>query len=780
MVDVTGSDDTGGTNQSAENTFDGSKFWFEWIELDGTTTSSLAAAGFDITNGDIGPGQTVYNAGGFDAVNVPSAFAQFGDDESDFGVRLSTTLTIETGGTYTFDLGSDDGSRLYVDGVEIIDNDGLQPITFVDGDVNLAPGQHEIVIIFFERAGQQELQATIAGPDTGGGPIDLASANVRGNAGNDTVSGGEGDDTILAGAGNDTVDGGGGADTIEGGSGDDTIDGGEGDDVILGDGENGSVTLTRQSFNWDEIPDPNNGGQIDDGDNLIGGTVQNTGLVNVEASFVTLEGDVDFAFDTFTANTAGIDSGGETVSTDSSGQLQADDDESSTGRATFEFSASAPNIENEVRNLSFRINDIDSNGGGNAEDSVTVRAFNAAGDEVVVSLVAGDNLTLSDTGGAPGNDTAEQTGGVAGVGTTPGNSLLVSIAGPVARLEIEFTGTDDNPGGVRVTDIFFDAATVAETIIPGDDTLFGGDGNDEIDGGAGADQITGGSGSDTLRGGDGSDEFVIADVEGGDTIFGGEDPDGSDVDVIRIETPYRVDYTGGDPASESGTISFLDDDGSVVSTSAFSEIESVVCFAQGTRIATPGGQRPVEGLRAGDAVMTLDHGPQTILWINSRTLECDELAVRPNLRPVRIKAGALGLRTPSEDLIVSPQHRILVRSKIAIRMFNAPEVLVPAKKLLPLDGVEIATDLARVSYHHFICAEHEVVEADGAFAETLYLGPGAVECMTLDALEELKAIFGDAIFATPRMARFSPRGPQIRRLVERHRKNKKPVCSNEI
>lgn len=42
------------------------------------------------------------------------------------------------------------------------------------------------------------------------------------------------------------------------------------------------------------------------------------------------------------------------------------------------------------------------------------------------------------------------------------------------------------------------------------------------------------------------------------------------------------------------------------------------CFAAGTLIATPGGDRPVEGLLPGDSVTTLDHGPQPLRWIGAR------------------------------------------------------------------------------------------------------------------------------------------------------------------
>nr|AIA91314.1 CAZy families GT4 protein [uncultured Gluconobacter sp.] len=98
----------------------------------------------------------------------------------------------------------------------------------------------------------------------------------------------------------------------------------------------------------------------------------------------------------------------------------------------------------------------------------------------------------------------------------------------------------------------------------------------------------------------------------------------------------------------------------------------------------------IEDLRVGDLVLTKDDGPQPLRWISSRHVSAEMLAAHPNMRPIRIRAGALGEGLPLRDLIVSPQHRMLVRSKVAERMFGEEEVLVAAKHLLELDGVDVA------------------------------------------------------------------------------------------
>ncbi|SFX56615.1 Hint domain-containing protein [Paracoccus pantotrophus] len=204
----------------------------------------------------------------------------------------------------------------------------------------------------------------------------------------------------------------------------------------------------------------------------------------------------------------------------------------------------------------------------------------------------------------------------------------------------------------------------------------------------------------------------------------------------------------------------------------------IVCFTRGTLIECAGGLRPVESLRIGDLVRTLDNGLKPLRWIASRRLG-RELAATPKLRPIRIRAGALGQGVPSADLLVSPQHRILVRSRVAMRLFGCAEVLVAAKQLLMLEGVDIAQDLEVVEYFHFAFDRHEVVFANGAEAESLYPGAQALKAIGRSAREELFALFPALRepVAPPVAAREIVSGRQGRRLALRHLRNGRPLVA---
>ncbi|MEO0863459.1 MAG: Hint domain-containing protein, partial [Pseudomonadota bacterium] len=271
----------------------------------------------------------------------------------------------------------------------------------------------------------------------------------------------------------------------------------------------------------------------------------------------------------------------------------------------------------------------------------------------------------------------------------------------------------------------------------GDDSLVGGAGDDTVSGGEGADTIVLGEGNDQVDGGTASDSFTFEAI-GNSTIVGGEDADGTDIDVIDL-TGVRANILQSGP--ESGTIELIDDAGNVTGSVTYSEIEQIIiCFTPGTRIATQTGEKAVETLVPGDRVFTRDNGIQTLRWVGRRDLSAADLHRNPEFQPILIRQGALGKDLPERDMLLSPQHRMLVTSDLAEVMFQEREVLVPAKHLTGLDGVDqVTTDT--VSYLHLMFDQHEVVLADGAWSESFQPGDQSLRGVGADQRAEILSLF---------------------------------------
>lgn len=200
-----------------------------------------------------------------------------------------------------------------------------------------------------------------------------------------------------------------------------------------------------------------------------------------------------------------------------------------------------------------------------------------------------------------------------------------------------------------------------------------------------------------------------------------------------------------------------------------------LCFRNGTLILTDQGERAVETLRPGDRVMTRDHGLQPIRWIGARRVQGSLMQAFPKMRPVRIGAGALGPDLPRRDLYVSQQHRILVGSRIAERIFGKPEVLVAAKVLTAIEGIEIDQTDGDLDYLHLLFDRHEIVISEGAQTESLFTGPEALKAVPAEARAELLALFPDLLRddVPPVPARTIAAGRQARELARRHQDNGK-------
>ena len=288
----------------------------------------------------------------------------------------------------------------------------------------------------------------------------------------------------------------------------------------------------------------------------------------------------------------------------------------------------------------------------------------------------------------------------------------------------------------------------------GDDSLVGGTGSDIVEGGTGEDTIVAEPGDDTIFGGDGSDLIEVR-AGGNHVITGGEDADGSDIDVLDLSgVDKNVIRTG----LESGRVEFLDGAGNVTSTAEFSEIERVICFTPGTAVATPQGLRPVEDLRPGDTVITRDNGIRELCWTGQKALSHADLKAARGLRPVFIKAGALGEGMPDRDMMVSPNHRMLLATSQAEMMFGEREVLVAAKHLTGLRGVRRIMPDAGTTYIHVMCDRHEVLLADGVWSESFQPGEQAMQSVSDAQRDEIVSLFlelalGDASgFAAARVS----------------------------
>ncbi|WP_164658571.1 Hint domain-containing protein [Tropicibacter sp. Alg240-R139] len=174
-----------------------------------------------------------------------------------------------------------------------------------------------------------------------------------------------------------------------------------------------------------------------------------------------------------------------------------------------------------------------------------------------------------------------------------------------------------------------------------------------------------------------------------------------------------------------------------------------VCFVMGTLIRAVRGYTPIEELKPGDKVWTRDRGLQHIKWIESSAVRLGRMKRDPALQPVRIGKDALGRGQPRNDIYVSQQHRILVCGPAVELLFGEPEALVCASDLCHWPGVEIVLPDDDIRYYHILLDRHEILDADGVPAESLFLGEEALYQLSSEALQELAAIFDEDVPGPP-------------------------------
>jgi autotransporter passenger strand-loop-strand repeat protein len=158
------------------------------------------------------------------------------------------------------------------------------------------------------------------------------------------------------------------------------------------------------------------------------------------------------------------------------------------------------------------------------------------------------------------------------------------------------------------------------------------------------------------------------------------------------------------------------------------ELVLAVCYYPGTRIGTPGGAVAVERLAIGDAVITADGRTLPVRWIGRNTVST-RFADPLRVLPIRIRAGALAEGRPARDLLVSPEHALLVEA-----------ILIQAGALV--NGLSILRERdvpESFTYYHVELAEHALILAEGTAAETFV---DNVHRSVFDNWDEHEALYG--------------------------------------
>lgn len=179
-----------------------------------------------------------------------------------------------------------------------------------------------------------------------------------------------------------------------------------------------------------------------------------------------------------------------------------------------------------------------------------------------------------------------------------------------------------------------------------------------------------------------------------------------------------------------GGTSYVKISGSNNGTTPYSDF--IPCFGEGTLIDTISGVVPVQNLVLGEKVWTKDSSFQPVRWIG--TTEVRGFGANA---PIIIEKGVLG---NDADLTLSQQHRVLVESAKAELLFGEPQILVAAKHLCGLPGINIQ-ERETIKYTHFMFDRHHIVRSNGALTESFFLEDLSFGALPSPQRKEILSLF---------------------------------------
>jgi len=309
---------------------------------------------------------------------------------------------------------------------------------------------------------------------------------------------------------------------------------------------------------------------------------------------------------------------------------------------------------------------------------------------------------MSEVSGTSGNDTISESFNSAGVtGGPPGAGDGQILFGLIDNDSLQGgSGTGQTLSGGTGDDTLVAGGGADQRLQGGlgDDSLLGSSIGETLEGGNGVDALSGGAGNDWMDFGDGNENFIrdIIRDSGNDTLIGGL---GSD--TLDLQTNWSF-------LSESAGFSLYADNSDTIYAQGW---ESVVCFAEGTRIVTPNGEDAVENLRAGDMVLAMRDGQagfEPLRWVGFMDVAVPRnAAMAAKTAPILIKAGSIAPGMPARDLRVSPDHAMEVDGH-----------LIPAKHLVNGSSIIQEVWCKRVRYFHLELEAHGLLLSEGTWSES--------------------------------------------------------------
>jgi hypothetical protein len=184
---------------------------------------------------------------------------------------------------------------------------------------------------------------------------------------------------------------------------------------------------------------------------------------------------------------------------------------------------------------------------------------------------------------------------------------------------------------------------------------------------------------------------------------------------------------------------------------AQSVVESnfAACYARGTAIAVPGGEVPVQTLRAGDLVLTASGAAREVVWVGHRDIVCARQPQPEAFWPVRVRAHAFGRGRPHRDLLLSRDHAVFVDG-----------VLIPVRYLV--NGATVVREAREtVSYWHVELQRHDLLLAEGLACESFLDTGNRGAFANGGAYANLHPDFARRVWAAQGCATLATEGPAV-------------------